>query len=46
MLKVSDVDFDRDKIYIQREKNEISGEHPVANDEVKYLRRYLKGRKD
>lgn len=45
-LKISNIDFEREKIIIHREKNGISGEHPLAKDEVKYLRMYLKNRKD
>ena len=45
MLKISDVDFDRGRIFIHREKNGISGEHPLANDEIRYLKRYLRSRK-
>jgi type 1 fimbriae regulatory protein FimB len=46
MLRVSDIDFSRGKIYVHREKNGIPGEHPLANDEIKYLKRYLRERKD
>jgi site-specific recombinase XerD len=44
MLKLSDVNVDHGRIFCHREKNGISGEYPMDNDELKRLRAYLKER--
>ena len=44
MLRVSDVDFARDRIYIRRLKGSISGEWPLLPEVAKAIKRWLKAR--
>ena len=43
-LKIENIDFERRKIFIHRLKHGFSGEHPLGDDEVRYLKKYLKGK--
>ncbi len=43
-LRVSDVDFARDRIYIRRLKGSISGEWPLLPEVAKAIKRWLKAR--
>lgn len=45
LLEVGDIDFSRNKIYLRRLKHSMSGEQVLAQDEVKYLRKWLRKRK-
>jgi len=44
MLRVSDVDFARDRIFIRRLKGSISGEWPLLPEVAKALKRWLRVR--
>jgi len=46
LLRVSDIDWSRSKIFIHRLKGSLSGEQLMKADEVKALRGYLRTRKD
>lgn len=46
LLRKSDVDWDRMKIYVHRLKGGLSGEQIMDTDEVRELRSYLRQRKD
>ena len=46
LIKLSDVDFQRNRIYIYRKKGSISGEWILRADDRKLLREYLGVRKD
>lgn len=45
LIKVTDIDFERKRIFIRRLKGSISNIMPLLNNDVKYLKRYLKIRK-
>ena len=45
LIKVSDVDFARDRIYIRRLKGSISGEWPLLPGVARAIKRWLKERK-
>lgn len=44
LLRLSDIDFARDRIYIRRLKGSISGEWPLMPDVAKAIKRWLKER--
>ena len=44
LIRVSDVDFARDRIYIRRLKGSISGEWPLLPEVAKAIKRWLKAR--
>lgn len=46
LLRRGDVDLERGRIVIRRLKNGEGGEHPLASDEVRALKRYLRTRRD
>ena len=46
LLRRSDIDWDRMKIYVHRLKGGLSGEQIMDTDEVSELRSYLRQRKD
>jgi len=43
-LKLGDLNLDEAKIWISRLKNGLSLEHPIAGDELRAIRRYLRTR--
>lgn len=45
LLKRTDVDLKKGRIYIQRLKGSYSGEYPLEADEIKILKSYLRTRK-
>ena len=45
-LRRSDIDLKTARIWIQRLKNGLSVEHPVAGDELRAIKRYLNTRHD
>jgi len=44
-IKLEQVNLDQATIFIKRSKNGIDGMHPIAGDELRLLRRYLRLRK-
>lgn len=46
LLRRTDVDFKKGRVYIQRAKGSYSGEYPLEADEIKILKSYLRTRKD
>ena len=45
-LRISDLDLERHRIWIERSKNSLSTEHPIAGDELRVLKKYLGERED
>jgi site-specific recombinase XerD len=46
MLKLNDFNSETGKLFCHREKNGLSGEYPMQQDEIEVLQAYLKERKD
>jgi site-specific recombinase XerD len=46
MLKLNDFNSERGRLFCHREKNGLSGEYPMQQDEIEVLQAYLKERKD
>jgi site-specific recombinase XerD len=46
LLRRDDADLERGRLRVRRVKNGDGGEHPLAADEVRALRRYLRTRRD
>ena len=44
-IQMEQLDLDQSNIFVKRIKNGISGMHPIAGDELRLLRRYLRERK-
>lgn len=44
-IQMEQLDLDQSSIFVKRIKNGISGMHPMAGDELRLLRRYLRERK-
>lgn len=40
-LRVSDLDLNRHRIWIERSKGSLSTEHPIAGDELRAIKKYL-----
>lgn len=45
-LKISNINLAQSRIWINRLKNGLSVEHPIAGDELRAIKRYLKTRED
>ncbi|UTD15413.1 tyrosine-type recombinase/integrase [Tenacibaculum mesophilum] len=45
-LKIKNINFNTNRIWIQRLKNSLSVEHPIKGDEIRAIKRYLRLRKD
>ena len=45
-LRLVDVDLDRSRLWVTRLKGGLSVEHPIAGDELRAIKGYLKGRQD
>lgn len=43
-IKLEQVNLDQGTVYIKRSKNGIDGMHPIAGDELRLIRRYLRER--
>jgi site-specific recombinase XerD len=46
LLRRDDADLERGRLRVRRVKDGDGGEHPLAADEVRVLRRYLRARRD
>ncbi|HBS26455.1 MAG TPA: DNA recombinase, partial [Gammaproteobacteria bacterium] len=44
-IQMEQLDLEQSNIFVKRIKNGISGMHPMAGDELRLLRRYLRERK-
>lgn len=45
LIKISDIDLEKRRIYIRRLKNSISNILPLTDEDIYYLKKYLKKRK-
>jgi integrase len=45
-LRRDDVNLDQARVWVQRAKNGLSVEHPIAGDELRAIKRYLATRAD
>ena len=43
-MKIEDVDLKRSRLWVRRLKNGLSVEQPIPGDELRAIKRYLKGR--
>jgi len=45
-IRIADVDFKSSRLWVKRSKNGLSVEQPIAGDELRLLKRYLRDRGD
>ena len=45
-IRISDINLNRNRLWVKRLKNGLSVEHPINGDEQRAIKRYLRSRKD